>query len=81
MKILVLGNPDVEMDNRAIIVAKRLKNFPGVKFAFINPNEDLPPEKFLTLIDTVVGLPEVTLLTEKELKKVRIIGLPAEGAQ
>jgi hypothetical protein len=108
MKIYVLGNEEVEMDRRAIEVAKKLKNFPGVNWVTINSNEDLPVEKYLTLIDTVIGLPEVILLSEKDiekliispgvtahdydlgfqlkylikigkLRKVRIIGLPAEG--
>jgi hypothetical protein len=108
MKIYVFGNPDVEVDNKAIAAAKKLKDFNGAEFVFVNPNEDLPSKKILTLIDTVVGLAETTLLTEKDLekmvktprgtahdydlgfqlkyliklgklKKVRIVGLPAEG--
>ena len=108
MKIYVLGNEDMEMDRGAMEVVKKLKKINNIDFIFIKPNEDLPAEDFLTLIDTVVGLTEVTLLTEKDLdkliilgrvtahdydlgfqlkylkkigklKKVRIIGLPAEG--
>ena len=109
MKILVFGNPDVETDNRAVIAAKKLKNFAGVEFVLVNSNEDvLPTDKELIVIDTIVGLPQTDLLTEndlgklivpgrgtahdydlgfqlkyliklKKLKKVRIIGLPAEG--
>jgi hypothetical protein len=70
MKIYVLGNEEEEKDRQAIEAVKHLKNFKRVDFIFIKPNEDLPPEKILTLIDTVVGLPEVTLLTEKDLGKV-----------
>jgi hypothetical protein len=73
MKIYVLGNEDVETDNQAIAAAEKLKNFGGVEWMFIKPNEDLPPEKFLILMDTVVGLEEVTLLTEKDLEKLEFL--------
>jgi len=109
MKIYVFGNEDSEIDNRAIEVVKNLKKNKNIDFIFVKPNEDVPPsERLLILIDTVVGLEEVTLLTEKDLekltpmtrgtahdydlgfqlkyliklgklKKVTIIGLPAEG--
>jgi len=70
MKIYVLGNEDSEIDNRAIEAVKNLRKNEKVDFIFIKPNEDLPSEKNLTLIDTVIGLPEVTLLTEKDLEKM-----------
>ena len=70
MKIYVFGNEDSEIDNLAIKVVKNLKNIENINFIFIKPNEDLPSEKYLTLIDTVVGLSEVTLLTEDDLDKL-----------
>jgi hypothetical protein len=70
MKIYVLGNEDVEMDKRALAAAEKLKHFEKINFIFIKPNEDLPPEKILTLIDTVVGISGVTLLTEKDVDKI-----------
>lgn len=70
MRVYVLGNEDLEIDNQAIVVAEKLKDFPGIEWVEIKVNEDLPSEKILTLIDTVVGISEVTLLTEKEVGKL-----------
>jgi hypothetical protein len=70
MKIYVLGNEDMEMDKRSMEAAEKFKHFNKINFIFIKPNEDLAPEKCLILMDTVVGLEEVTILTEKDLEKL-----------
>jgi hypothetical protein len=72
MKIFVFGNQDHPQDNLVFKVSKNLSDFPAVSFEFINPNADLPipPDNILFLLDTVMGINQVTLLTEKDLDKL-----------
>jgi len=69
MTVYVFGNPDTPLDNLAIKVAKNIKS---VDFVFVSPNEDLPfsGQKHVVIMDTVQGIGEVTLFTEKDLDKI-----------
>lgn len=61
------------MDNAAFKVADKLKDkIKGVQFITIKPNEDLPfiDEKNVILLDTIQGIKQVTILTEKDLDKL-----------
>ena len=69
MTVYVFGNPDTSLDNRAIQAANKIK---GVDFVFVSPNQDLPfaGQKNVVIMDTVQGIDEVTLYTEKDLDKI-----------
>ena len=74
MTIHVFGNQDLPEDSLAFTVSNKFRDFPGIIFRTIKPNEDLPlPEdKKLYLLDTVMGLDKVSILTEKEIDKLII---------
>lgn len=72
MKVYLFGNEDLEEDNLAFKVARKLSAELGVsnekisdlEFVIVKPNEDLPfvGEKNVVLMDTVQGLEKVQLL-------------------
>ncbi len=64
MKILVFGNPLVEMDSIALNVMKSLQNrFPDVEFREFDSAENLENEgRDLIILDAAVGVPEVVIL-------------------
>jgi hypothetical protein len=72
MKVYVCGNPDLDLDNRPFLVAKKFKDFPNLDFEFINPNEDLNlnPQKQAIIMDTIFGLEKITLLSNSDLDKL-----------
>ena len=54
MYIYVFGNEDVKEDNKAIIAARKIKkNFKDINFIIIKPNQDLPFEGDVVIMDTV----------------------------
>lgn len=64
-KIYVFGNPLVEIDFIPLKIVEKLKDeFPDLVFEAVDPNENFPPdgEKDLTILDTVMGIKEPTLL-------------------
>ena len=71
MNLLVFGNEDNEVDNLAFLVAQKLTPVFGINLVFIKPNGDLPIDdtKIVFILDIVLGLDEVTLITEKDLAK------------
>ncbi len=72
MNILVFGNQDHPDDNLAFKVSEKLSGLANISFQVINPNSDipLPDNKKIYLIDTVVGIDNVTLITENDLNKI-----------
>ncbi|MFA6554315.1 MAG: hypothetical protein WCS89_02290 [Candidatus Paceibacterota bacterium] len=65
--VFIFGNPDLEMDSLPIRLVPRLqKIFPEVSFQIKDPNEewDIPEE--MTIIDTAVGVDEVTIFDDLE---------------
>lgn len=71
MNLFVFGNEDHDMDNLAFQVSQKLLLIPGLTLKFIQPNDDLPIDSSgkVFLLDTVFGIDEVTVITEKDLDK------------
>lgn len=69
MTIYVFGNPDLDFDNQALKVAKKID---GVDIEYIHPNQDLPftGQKHVVIMDTVQGIDQVTTFTKKDLDKI-----------
>lgn len=64
--IYIFGNPILDFDNLPIRLMPQLaKAFPQLDFILKDPNENLHPDRGeLTIIDTVVGPPEVVVLDD-----------------
>ncbi len=60
--IYVFGNPDVEIDSLPIKLLPKLREqFPEITFIILDPNEDWDIDKDMVIIDTVVGIEELTV--------------------
>lgn len=73
MIIYVFGNVFVPGDNAVFPLTQGLaKSFPQVEFRITDPNEDFPPpgERNPVILDTVQGLPDVTLIHFEDLMQV-----------
>lgn len=73
MKVFVFGNKDIDIDNKAFLVAKKLANkLPEVEWVTLKPNEDLPftNGQDVVIMDVVEGLKEVTLINNEEIGKI-----------
>ncbi len=73
MNVYVFGNEDLNIDNRAIKTANKLKTkIKDINFIRIDVNQDLPisESKNLIILDTVMGLDEVTEIKENDLDKL-----------
>ncbi len=65
MKIYVTGNLLIKNDNLPLKLIPQLKKaFPKYEILEIDPNEDFIPEENSIIIDTVVGIDQVTLFTD-----------------
>lgn len=66
MNIYVFGNPDLQFDSLPIkILPKLKKKFPAIKFKIKDPNEEWDfSEKYLYIIDTVVGIKKITVFND-----------------
>ena len=65
MKIYVAGNSLVKEDSLPLKLIPNLKKeLPKFEIVEIDPNEDFVPEDSSVIIDTVVGINEVTLFTD-----------------
>ncbi len=67
--IYFLGNEDVEIDNQATNVLKHLKPINDTIYVHIKPNDDIPSEDFLIIVDTVVGIDKIVQITEENLSQ------------
>jgi len=71
MKIYVMGNLLVEMDSLPIKILPDLrKSLPKYEFIELDPSEDFPKQKTLTIIDTVLDIKKVTLV--KNIDKIQL---------
>lgn len=62
MRVFVFGNQDLAMDSLPLRLIPALqKEFPDVSFVTLDPNEDWDVPAHMIIIDTVVGITEVTI--------------------
>ncbi len=60
--IYIFGNPDLEIDSLPIKLLPALrKQFPQITFTTLDPNEEWEVDKDMLIIDTVVGINEITV--------------------
>jgi Ni,Fe-hydrogenase maturation factor len=65
--VYVAGNPLVPEDSIPIHIMPRLQElFPYIEFRELEPTGDMPEEKTLNIIDTVLGLDEVKTVSDIE---------------
>lgn len=66
LTIYIFGNPLLSFDNLPLrILPKLKKKFPQINFRTLDPNENIKPKDGkLFLIDTVIGIPEVTIIND-----------------
>jgi Ni,Fe-hydrogenase maturation factor len=71
MKVYVFGNQDDSKDKIALEIASKIEG-ENIEFIKINPNQDLPfiNEKQVIILDTVEGIKDVTLISDKDLDKL-----------
>jgi len=76
-KIFVFGNMDLEMDNLPLrILPKLQEKFPGTDFVLKDPNEEWEVPQEITVLDTAVGIKEVTVFDNLEnFSKVPRVGM------
>ncbi len=64
-KIYVAGNPLVKTDSVPLkIMSKLQRAFPGMEFIELEPTDNLPDEKSLNIIDTVIGIDSVKVIDD-----------------
>ena len=69
--IYVMGNLLVEQDSLPIKILPDLRKvMPNYEFIELDPSEDFPKQKTLTIIDTVLDIKKVTLV--KEIDKIQL---------
>lgn len=62
MNVFVFGNPNIEEDSLPLRILPRLqKEFPNIVFETLDPNEEWEIPENLAIIDTVVGIKDVTI--------------------
>ena len=61
LTVFVFGNQDVAGDNRVFEVIKKIKD---VTFKIIKPNEDIPIQNNLVILDAVEGIDQVEVFDE-----------------
>ncbi len=65
--IYVFGNPDLEIDSLPIRIIPTLqKELPEMTFTVLDPNEEWKIPEEMIMIDTVVGISEVTVFDNLE---------------
>jgi hypothetical protein len=68
MTVYVFGNPELPEDSLPLRLLPELKQrLPQVEFAAKDPNEEWDVPEELTLIDTVVGIPEPRLFESLDI--------------
>jgi Ni,Fe-hydrogenase maturation factor len=67
MKIFIFGNEDLEMDSLPLRILPKLKEkFPEIEFVTADPNEDFDFPENVVVIDTTVGIKDVTVFDSLE---------------
>jgi len=76
-KIFVFGNKDLEEDNLPLKILPKLREkFPGIRFETKDPNEEWEIPGELIILDTVVGIKEITIFDDLEkFSKVPNVGM------
>jgi hypothetical protein len=65
--IFVFGNPDLPQDSLPLRILPALRaKFPSIKFEVKDPNEDWAVPTELVVIDTAVGIKEITVFDSLE---------------
>jgi len=65
MIIYIFGNPDLPMDSLPLRLLPQLrKQFPDITFEVKDPNEDWDVTEDLVVIDTAVGVKDVTVFND-----------------
>jgi ADP-heptose:LPS heptosyltransferase len=65
MRFFVFGNPDLEVDSLPIqLIPELQKEFPDITFEVLDPNEEWDVPKHMNIIDTVVGIDEITVFED-----------------
>lgn len=65
MKIYVCGNPLLEEDSLPLkLIGKLRERNPDVEFIEFDPTEDLPQEKEIVILDTVINAEDVVLIED-----------------
>jgi len=65
MQIYIFGNPDLEIDSLPIRILPELKiRFPEIDFVILDPNEEWKIPEEMVMIDTVVGIKELTVFDD-----------------
>jgi hypothetical protein len=68
MQLFIFGNLNIAMDALPIKLIPALKKkFPLHTFTVLDPNEEWNVQKNMYIIDTVVGIDEVTLFTDLDV--------------
>jgi len=65
MHIYIFGNPDLEFDSLPLRLLPALeKTFPDIDFVVLDPNEEWKIPDEMVMIDTVVGIKEMTVFDD-----------------
>ena len=63
--IFVAGNLLIKEDSVALkLMPKLAKKFPQIEFIELEPTDNFPEEKFLTIIDAVEGINEIKIIED-----------------
>lgn len=66
-KIFIFGNEDLEMDSIPLrILSKLQEKFSDIEFVTVDPNEDWDVPEEVVVIDTAVGIKDVTIFDSLE---------------
>ncbi len=68
-RIYIAGNPLLKEDSVPFLIQEGLKKmFPLIEFREIDPSDNLPEEETLNIIDTMIGIDDVTVI--KDIDKI-----------
>lgn len=63
--VFVFGNPDLETDSLPVKMLPKLQEaFPYITFTILDPNEEWTVPKHMIIIDTVLGIKEITVFDD-----------------
>jgi Ni,Fe-hydrogenase maturation factor len=63
--VYITGNPLVKEDSIPLRMMGRLREkFPGIEFCELDPTDNFPEEKTLRIIDTVIGIDDVSVIRD-----------------
>ena len=64
-RIYISGNPLLKEDSMPFKIVPRLrKKFPSVEFLELEPTDNLPEERHLKILDTVIGIDSVQVIRD-----------------